>query len=106
VQYSVLYIIDEQEGLENFLYLDTNRGLAVVLFEDKEKLDVVAQTITDKVLKPSQSIKVIKMEYSSIEEAAREIVEVWPTLSDVAFLTDSDPFVTERVASLLQEGPE
>jgi len=104
VWYSMLIAIDEREDLARYLYLDTTAGQVVILFQDKEKLRVIARSVLNLKLAPGESMQVMDVDVSSIEEAAREIRENDPLLRDAIVLTDSDPFVTRLVVSLRPEG--
>lgn len=105
MQYSVLLIIDEQENPLGLLRLDTAAGRFIILFQDEEKMGVIARYAADHILQPGQGMEAINMEISSIDETAREIGQGDPSLRDVTFLADSDSFATRMIASLRQRGP-
>jgi len=105
MRYLVLIFLDEHESPISFLYLDTNVGRVVILFRDQDKLAVVAGYAIEHILKPGHKMGVVELEFSSTEEAAHLFGEDDPLLRDATFLPDSDPFVTELVASLRKGDP-
>ena len=100
MHYSMLLIKDQQGDKATWLILGTDPGRAVVLFEDTEKMMAFARAVSAKMLEPGQEIIRIQMEFSSIEEAARDMAGEFD--DDVVFLADSDPIVAEAVASFLR----
>jgi hypothetical protein len=76
----------------------------ILLFQgENEKMDVIMRYAVDR-LREGGGIVSAYLEVPSPEEAARELWETFMISDDVVFLVDSDPFVTQLVASLRQQG--
>jgi len=84
------------------LSIKGRRERVVVLFEDQDKLTVIAPYVAEKILKVGEKLVAITVEYPSFEDAIREFRQVGMNLSDVIFVTDSHPFVAQLIASIRQ----
>jgi hypothetical protein len=102
VEYWVLFNDDGTDDPPTIV-LGTKDERVIVLFEDQEKLSLVARWAAETLLKPGEQIVAVSIEFSSFEEAVRELRQADP-IFDGFYMTDSHPFVTELVANLRQQG--
>jgi hypothetical protein len=81
----------------------TPSGQVIVVFrEEGETMRLIARYIGEQ-LGGIQRINLLCMEFSSLQEVAREFKKAF-FLNGVTFLMESDPVVAELVAGLRQRG--
>jgi hypothetical protein len=86
---------EEGPEISDFFSVTTPHGQAVMVFDDKDRLEEVRSAVHEWARSDGLLAATMDVYAGSLAEAADLLRQMSPSLADMRFISDDDPFVEE-----------
>ena len=98
---AVIVLLDPAtQELSDYYTVTPPEGPTLIVFNDEAKLDQVLPAVIQWANRDGLLAGAMKLEATTFEDAVQLVLFMSPHMSDVRFITDSDPFVDQLLAHI------
>jgi hypothetical protein len=98
---AVIVLFDAvKEEISDYYTVTPPEGQTLIVFNDQAKLDEVLAAVTKWAAPDGLVAGAMSLEASTFDHAVQLVILMSPHMSDVRFITDSDPFVDQLLAHI------